>query len=213
MTFSNYAFWPHRRPVVIVGVVCALVLCLPTAGHSAAIPCTALSPAAVQEQQAAQDQQEQAGGLHDSERNLDRREKSGRARLMLSPATSDVAPGDELSVQLLVVGARDLLRLPATLHYDPLVVRVLSVRAGSAWEGGSAPTLMYDTSRPGKLVVGLARLGREVTPITGAGELLRITFEAVAPGNTELTLKRFALLGRRAQTQRVDARPAQVSVQ
>ena len=213
MTFPNSAFWPHRRLVVIAGVVCGLVLCLPTTGHSAAIPGTAFTLAAVQEQQAAQAQQEQAGGLHDPEHSRDRREKSGRAQLMLSPATSDMAPGDELSVQLLVVGAQDLLRLPATLHYDPSIVRVLSVRAGSAWGKGSAPTLMYDTSRPGELVVGLARLGREVTPITGAGELLRITFEAVAPGNTELTLKRFALLGRRAQSQRVDARSAKVSVQ
>jgi len=202
-----------RQPVVVAGVVCALVLCLPTAGHSAAIPCTALAPAPVQEQQAVQDPEEQAGAPHAPERSRDRREKSGRARLILSPATSDVAPGDELSVQLLVVGAQGLLRLPVTLHYDPLVVRVLSVRAGSAWERGSPPTLMYDTSHPGKLVVGVARLGREVTPISGAGELLRIAFEAVAPGNTELTLKRFALLGRRAQTQRVDARPAKVSVQ
>ena len=77
----------------------------------------------------------------------------------------------------------------------------------------TAPTLMYDTSHPGELIVGLARLGHEVTPITGFGELLRVTFEAVAPGDTELTLKRFALLGRRAQSQRVEARPAKVSVQ
>ena len=132
---------------------------------------------------------------------------------MLSPAVSVGAPGEELRVRLFVVGARELLRLPATLHYDPQVVRVVSVRAGSAWKSGGKPTLMYDTSRPGELVVGLARLGREVTPITGGGEILQITFEAVAPGDTELALKRFALLGRGTQSQSVEARPAMVSVQ
>jgi hypothetical protein len=194
-------------------MVCALVLCLPLTGQTAAMSGTEPSPAAAQEQQAAQTQQEQATGLHDPDRIRERPEKRGRAQLMLSPATSEVAPGDELIVRLLVTGARDLLRLPATLHYDPSVVRVVSVRTGSAWEKGTAPTLRYDTSRPGELVVGLARLGREATPITGGGELLRITFEAVAPGSTELTLTRFALLGRRAQSQSVDARPAKVSVQ
>jgi hypothetical protein len=131
---------------------------------------------------------------------------------MLSPAASEVSRGDELSVRLLVAGARNLLRLPVTLHYDPSVVRVLSVRVGSAWEKGAAPTLLYDTSRPGELVVGLARLGSEVKPVTGGGELLRIKFEAVAPGETDLILKRFALLGRRAQSQSVDVRPARVLV-
>jgi hypothetical protein len=213
MTFSNNAFRTYGRPLVIAGVVCALLLCLLATGYSAAASSIGLSAVTDQEeQQAEQTQQEQAAGLHDPDRDRDRREKLGRAQLMLSPATSEIAPGDELSVRLLVVGAQGLLRLPATLHYDPLVVRVLSVRAGSAWEKGATPTLLYDTSRPGVLVVGLARLGREVSPITGGGELLRITFEAVAPGNTDLTLKRFALLGRRAQSQDVDARQAKVSV-
>lgn len=213
MTLSNNAFWTHRRPLVIAGVICALVLCLPAKGHSSATPGPVSAAATVQDQQVDQAQQEQAAGLHVPERGRDRPDRRDRARLTLSPATTVAAPGDELIVQLLVVGAQNLLKLPATLHYDPLVVRVVSVRAGSAWARGAAPTLMYDTSHPGELVVGLARLGREVSPVTGDGELLRITFEAVAPGDTELTLKRFALLGRRAESQHVNARSAKVSVQ
>ncbi len=213
MTFSNSAFRTGRRALAVAGVIFALGLCLPSTGHSAAISSASISPAEDQQQQATQAEQVQGGGPHDPGRSRDRHQERDRALLMLSPATAIVAPGDELSVRLLVLGARELLRLPATLHYDPQVVRIISVRAGSAWKKGTAPTLMYDTSHPGELVVGLARLGREVIPITGFGELLQVTFEAVAPGDTELTLKRFALLGRRAQSQRVEARSAKVSVQ
>lgn len=189
-----------------------MVLSWPAVRHSAAMSPGAPSSASAREQQAAQTQQEQATGLHDPDRGRERPERRDRARLMLSPAASEVAPGDEFSVRLLVAGAQNLLRLPLTLHFDPSVVRVSSVRVGSAWATGAAPTLLYDTSRPGELVVGLARLGREVTPVTGGGELLRITFEAVAPGETDLILKRFALLGHRAQSQSVDVRPARVLV-
>ena len=213
MTSSNSAFRTVRRRVAVAVVILALGLCLPATGHSAATSSASISQAGGQGQPATQTGQAQSGGLHDPERDRDRNKERDRALLVLSPATTVVAPGDELLVRLRVMGARELLRLPATLHYDPEVVRITSVRAGSAWEGGAAPTLMYDTSHPGELVVGLARLGREVTPITGAGEILQVTFEAIAPGDTELTLKRFALLGHGGESQRAEVRPAKVSVQ
>ena len=214
MKSSKYASRPvERLGLGIAGLIFALGLCLPATGQPAPVSGTTISQDMALVQHAAQTQQSQSGGLRDPERDRDRPERRGQAQLMLSPEAATVAPGDEVSMRLLVVGAQELLRLPVTLRYDPQVVRVVSVHVGSAWKGGTAPTLMYDTSRPGKLVVGLARLGREATPITGAGEVLRITFEAVAPGETELGLERYALLGRRARSQVVAAKPAKVSVQ
>jgi hypothetical protein len=72
---------------------------------------------------------------------------------------------------------------------------------------------MFDTSRAGRIVVGLARMGRDAQPLTGGGEVLRITFEALAGGESDIDLERFALLGRGARSQKVMARAAKVSVQ
>jgi hypothetical protein len=197
----------------VASIVFAVSICLPGTGQSAEID--AAMPVGIHSraQHADHDQQAQSGGLRDPERDRERPEKRRQARLTLSPPSATLAPGGELQMRLIVVGARELLRLPATLRYDPSLLRVVSVSPGSAWRGGVPPTLMYDSSRPGELVVGLARLGRDADPLVTDGEVLRVTFEAVAPGDSDIRLERYALLGKGGRSQEVEAKQAKVSIQ
>jgi hypothetical protein len=197
----------------VAGVVFALGIGLPGTGNSATFYGTTMVENESRAQPAEIDQQSQSGGLRDPERDRERPENRRQARLTLSPASATLAPGDELQMRLTVAGARGLLRLPATLRYDPRLLRVVSVSAGAAWQGSAPPTLMYDTSRPGELVVGLARLGRDADPLATGGEVLRVTFEAMVPGESEISLERYALLGKGGRSQEVEAKPAKVSIQ
>lgn len=197
----------------VAAIAFTLCIGLPGTGRSAAIRGPFVAGEDPQAQHLNQDQQMQSGGLRDPERDRERPETRRRARLTLSPASVTLAPGDELRMRLIVVGARDLLRLPATLRYDPRVLRVVSVSAGAAWQGSAAPALMYDSSRPGELVVGLARLGRDAEPLAAGGDVLRVTFEAIAPGESDICLERYALLGKGGRSQEVEVEPAKVSIQ
>ena len=134
------------------------------------------------------------------------------AVLVLSPATQSVRLGSSVKLSLTVLGARGLTRLPATLLYDPAILRFVELRAGPAWSGGPAPVVLHDVTTPGRLVVGVAQLGNPSAGISGTGELLRLTFEAIAAGSTDLRLERFALIGPGANVQPAEARTATLIV-
>lgn len=138
--------------------------------------------------------------------------REGAAILALVPSRQAAAPGTTVGLTLVVLGARGVARLPVTVRYDPGLLELLEVKAGAAWQKGPAPVLLHDASRPGELVVGLARLGRSPLAIQGTAELLELTFRALSPGEGQLRLERFALVGPGNQTQTARAQPARVVV-
>lgn len=163
---------------------------------------------------AAQDDGQQSGKTRDREllRNRPRQDEDDGAKLFLRPAIAIAAPGELVSMGLVVRGAQDVSRVPVTIRFDPAVLRVASVRVGRAWQDGPPPALLHDASSPGVVVIGIARLGRDAPAIPAEGELVRVTFEALAAGSTTLELERFALLGASSRAQSVEATPGRVVV-
>lgn len=132
--------------------------------------------------------------------------------LLLTPSRARIAPGDRLRLSLAVLGADDLRRLPATVRFDPDVLEPVSVRLGSAWDGGPRPVLLHDASRPGELVLGLGLLDRRQQGISGSVELLEIEFRAVGRGDAQLRIERFAVIGPDARPRPSTALGADIAV-
>jgi len=118
----------------------------------------------------------------------------GPTALMLTPTRLETSVGSIIRLSLSVLGSRDLRRLPVTVRFDPRVVEVVSVKLGNAWNDRSEPVLLYDSSRPGELVIGLALLNRDEVGVSGTAELLELEFRAIGRGNASLILDRFAAI-------------------
>lgn len=149
-----------------------------------------------------------------SKRVPPRRPEAARdeAVLLLTPARRTLEVGDRLRLSVSAVNLRSLSRLPLTLVYDPQVLRFGGIEAGRLWTQGPEPVLLSDASRPGRVVIGVAQLGDDAVPLSGRGVLVDLHFEAIARGETELSLDRFALLGPDGKTQPSRARTAVVTV-
>jgi hypothetical protein len=76
--------------------------------------------------------------------------------------------------------------VPFYLTYDPEVLLAVSCSEGTFMSAdGAATTFLSDITRPGEIIVGLSRLGRE-TGADGGGVLATVLFRAVNPGESEL---------------------------
>ncbi len=107
------------------------------------------------------------------------------ARVWLVPQRLTVAPGDVFEVRLQASAARPVAHLPVSLTFDPRILEVEKVVSGDFLGGSGEAQVLADSSTPGQLVIGASRLG-EVGGVRGAGTVARITFRAVAPGDTAL---------------------------
>jgi hypothetical protein len=76
--------------------------------------------------------------------------------------------------------------LPLELAYDPELLAVEKVERDAFLGPESEAQILTDRSRPGRILVGASRLGA-APGVDGTGTLLRITFRALAEGETELT--------------------------
>lgn len=132
------------------------------------------------------------------------------ATLMLTPSNAVATAGGHVRISLSVLGASPIGRLPVTIRFDPEILDFAGVELGAAWNGRPRPLLLYDASRPGELVIGLAQLG----PGGGAGDgdLLDLTFHARRGGSAELWLERFAVIGSGSKVQAAQARGATVTI-
>lgn len=147
------------------------------------------SQRATQAADAPRDPDERAAG---GER-LDNNDPEGTV-LLLTPSHLQVARGAPVRLTLSVLGADDLRRLPVTIRFDPGVLEPVDVRLGAAWGGGPPPLLLFDSHRPGEVVIGLALIDRQRAGVSGSAELLELEFRAVGPGHAALRIERFAAL-------------------
>ncbi|MFQ5745335.1 MAG: cohesin domain-containing protein [Acidobacteriota bacterium] len=135
-----------------------------------------------------------------------------KARLILISSRRRLKVGRPLQVTLKVRNADSLLRVPATLLFDPEILQLVSVEAGPAWDDGPEPVLLHHANKRGELTIGIARLGADAVPIQGSAKLLRVNFRAVGSGTTRLHLKSFAVLGPGSTQQPARAKSATVTV-
>jgi general secretion pathway protein D len=107
------------------------------------------------------------------------------ARVWLVPQRLNVAPGEVFEVRLQASAVRPLSHLPLTLEYDPAVLAVERVVAGDFLGAPGEAEVLSDTSTPGRLILGASRLGQR-GGTRGAGTVARITFRAVADGQSRV---------------------------
>ncbi|MCH9648514.1 MAG: hypothetical protein K0U98_09760 [Deltaproteobacteria bacterium] len=115
-------------------------------------------------------------------------EPPGRGvRVELSPTQSELAPGDTVQVLVRVEAESPVSHLPLDLVFDPAILAVENVRQGDFLGGSGEATLLTDSPEEGTLAVGASRLGR-IDGVRGNGVLARVTFRAIAPGESEIAL-------------------------
>lgn len=131
-------------------------------------------------------------------------------RLWLAPARLSVSPGDRFEILVQATAGQPISHLPLALQFDPAVLAVEKVEAGDFLGKTGEAQVLSDHSRPGSLVLGASRLG-QVPGIRGRGTVARITFRAVAAGQTRLGFTGKAL-DAALHPVRVNARPSVVQV-
>ncbi len=110
---------------------------------------------------------------------------SGIVDLSLTPDQSEMRVGEKRQLALAVKTGMPLGLAVLTFRFDPRVVRVNSVTAGSLFANAkTAPALTQSMDQSGMLLVSLVPAAG--SPVTGAGILLNIEFEAIAGGDSML---------------------------
>jgi general secretion pathway protein D len=113
---------------------------------------------------------------------------SGGIELTFAPEALRATVGDSVEVRLDVRSTTPLSHLPLRLRYDPSLIEVTAVRAGSFLGGEDEISLMTDDSTPGTVVVGLSRLG-ERPGVAGRGRLLALEVRAMDPGTATIAVE------------------------
>ncbi|MEW6368736.1 MAG: cohesin domain-containing protein [Acidobacteriota bacterium] len=138
--------------------------------------------------------------------------QGGRAALMLSPTSSEVALNAQFSIALNVVNAENVGSANITLRYDPEFLRLqeANVQEGSFMKEGGGQTSFFKTvdSASGTLTIGITRS----TPgkgASGSGNLITLVFEATSEGSCSVDIERATLTN--AQFQPIAADISSVS--
>lgn len=113
---------------------------------------------------------------------------SGGIELTFAPEALRASVGDSVEVRLDVRSTTPLSHLPLRLRFDPSLIEVTAVRAGSFLGGEGEISLMTDDSTPGTVVVGLSRLG-ERPGVAGRGRLLALEVRAMDPGTATIAVE------------------------
>lgn len=110
---------------------------------------------------------------------------AGVVELTLSPGQSEMRAGEKRQLALAVRTGAPLGLAVVTLRFDPHVIKVNSVTAGSLFANAkTAPALTQSIDQNGMLLVSLAPAAG--SPVNGEGVLLNIEFEAIAAGDSLL---------------------------
>lgn len=100
------------------------------------------------------------------------------ARVWLAPGDLEVVPGEVFEIELRAAAKRPLSHLPLTLQYDPELFVIEAVVAGDFLGASHEMQLLSDYTRPGRLVLGVSRLG-QAPGITGEGIVARVRLRAL----------------------------------
>jgi general secretion pathway protein D len=103
--------------------------------------------------------------------------------LTFAPATAQVTVNSPVNLTLQLDNVKGLFAAPLRLRFDPQILRLEKVQAGTLLTGdGQRVSFSSETMNDtGEVVVTLSRMPGS-GGVTGAGALLQITFQAVAPG-------------------------------
>jgi type II secretory pathway component GspD/PulD (secretin) len=138
-------------------------------------------------------------------------EEPAPVRVWLAPQQLAVAPGDLFEVRVQAAASLPLSHLPLALGFDPKVLAVEKVEAGTFLGPAGQAEVLADGSRAGELLLGASRLG-QVPGVTGSGTVARITFKALAAGRSALGFLEGRALNPQLLPLAVIVEPAEVRV-
>lgn len=118
--------------------------------------------------------------------------------ISLNTETTALQTGQEYIVTILAENVTDLWGAELSIRYDPTILYVIGTESGSPVTTGNfigdAPTLVVENGVGGGLVdFTIARLGREVEPVSGTGAVGTFRIYPLAPGTTQLTFANASL--------------------
>ena len=138
-------------------------------------------------------------------------EPGAGARFRFDPAAPQVAAGEQVTVNVLLEGAKQIFGVPMRFGWDPKVVRLAEIQKGTFLQGDGQDLIF---SRNIRNDVGQAAINISRFPGTGGtdggGLLVTLVLEGVAGGST--TLKARATGARDATGQRVQVTAAELNV-
>lgn len=108
-------------------------------------------------------------------------------RLVPAPEFDALDPG-RLSVAIEVDALSEVAHLPMVIDYDPELLRFESMTEGDFLGEDEDTTAMARASKPGRLVIGLSRLGEE-PGVHGEGTAAVLHFLQLADGEAELKVR------------------------
>jgi general secretion pathway protein D len=123
----------------------------------------------------------------------------GGATLVFAPASVQTKPGANFTVTLQANGTTDLYSASMRVKYDPKALKLVGVERGGllAMDGQQPLFTRNIQSESGEASIHITRLPG-AGGVSGAGALATFTFQAIAPGATEIT---FAELSARTSQQ------------
>lgn len=110
--------------------------------------------------------------------------------LSLVPSANPVAPGNAVSLSVMVSGVADLYAWQFSLGFDPAVLQATGNAAGSFLSGGGSTIFIPGTidNTLGRVSFATETLVGAVPGVSGGGMLLSIGFNALAVGTSALTI-------------------------
>lgn len=106
-------------------------------------------------------------------------------RFRVSPKGLFVSPGDRFEVRVQARAGSPVSHLPFRLRFDEEIVALRRWARGDLLGGESEAQVLVAERNPGELLVGASRLG-DRPGVEGEGDLVVLTFEALASGSTAL---------------------------
>ncbi len=98
----------------------------------------------------------------------------------LGPSSQVVDFDTGFNLTLNVDSVSDLFSVSFDLNFDPSLVSYVSVEKEDFLSSGCPVTLLADEVSPGKLVVGLTRLGSSCGGVSGSGALMTFHFQSLS---------------------------------
>ena len=107
-------------------------------------------------------------------------------KLWFGPREVATPPGSSFEVELRVSTTAEISHLPMTVLFNPDILGVETVTQGDFLGIPGVASLMWDVSEPGRLVLGVSRLG-ERPGVVGTGVVARVRFHAKQEGTDALS--------------------------
>ena len=108
--------------------------------------------------------------------------------LTVLPRDSSHPVGSTFNASILLSGAHDVFTVPLQIQFDPKVLQLVNVDAGGLLGGDGQPVALVHRDEGNGLVTNSASRPPGVNGVDGQGDVCLLTFKAIGPGDTTITL-------------------------